>query len=161
VPRACHLAATFVLLLGCAHAAEPAPPAESAGVWVTYHPNGAKASEAEHVNGALAGALRMWDDEGHLLFEGRNDARGEMHGTWQRWWPSGGRRMRWEMEHGRQQGPVEAWYESGAPRLRGLHRGGARDGAWTWWAEDGRVAHACRYEAGRVVEGTCAAPGPE
>ena len=154
MPRLRHLAPGLLLLLGCAHAAE------ADGVWVTHHPNGAKASEAEHVNGGLVGALRMWDDAGHLLFEGRHDAHGEMHGAWQRWWPSGGPRMRWGMDHGRQHGAVEAWHQNGAQRLRGAHRDGRRDGPWTWWGDDGRVSHACRYESGRVVEGTCAEPAP-
>jgi antitoxin component YwqK of YwqJK toxin-antitoxin module len=156
--RLLHLLPGLWLLAGCAHAEGPVEPA---GVWVTHHPNGAKASEAEHVNGGLAGALRMWDDQGHLLYEGRHDARGEMDGSFRRFWPSGAPRMRWTMEHGRQEGPVEAWYESGAPRLRGAHHEGARHGAWTWWDEGGRVSHACRYERGLVVEGACAPPGPE
>jgi antitoxin component YwqK of YwqJK toxin-antitoxin module len=164
VPRVRHLLPAALALLGCACAAVQAPAAEPpgpAGVWVTYHPNGAKASEAEHVGGGLVGALRMWDEQGQLLFEGRHDAAGEMHGTWRRWWPSGAPRMRWEMDHGRQHGGVEGWHESGAPRLRGAHRDGARDGAWTWWSADGRVSHACRYDAGRVVEGVCAEPALE
>ena len=155
MPRLRPLAPVLLLLLGSARAAEPD------GVWVTHHANGAKASEAEHANGGLSGALRMWDDHGQLLFEGRHDSQGEMHGAWQRWWPSGGPRMRWVMEHGRQHGPVEAWHENGAHRLRGAHLEGSRSGAWLWWADDGRLTHSCRYERGNVVEGTCADPAPE
>lgn len=155
--------ACLLLLQGALAAGQAgaAPPAETPGVWVTHHANGAKATEAEHTGSTLAGALRMWDDRGRLLFEGRHDAEGEMHGTWQRWWPGAGPRMRWQMEHGRQHGPVEAWYESGARRLRGAHRGGTRDGAWTWWSADGSVSHSCRYDSGRVVEGACGGPAPE
>jgi antitoxin component YwqK of YwqJK toxin-antitoxin module len=97
----------------------------------------------------------MWDEEGRLLYQGHHDARGRMDGTWTRWWPDGPRRLRWEMRAGHQHGRVEAWFASGSLRMRGERRDGLPHGEWIHWREDGSVACACRYDAGRAVEGDC------
>jgi antitoxin component YwqK of YwqJK toxin-antitoxin module len=125
------------------------------GTWTSWHANGERSIEAEYHGGQLDGRFRMWDVGGHLLYEGFHDAHGQMDGTWTRWWPNGRERACWEMREGRQQGVIEAWYPSGERRMQGQRTDGRADGRWRWWDEDGHLTHACRYEAGRVVEGVC------
>lgn len=129
------------------------------GPWRSWHPDGAPSVEAHYERGLLSGPFRMWSPAGRLLYAGQHDAQGEMDGRFERWWPDGVRRMRWQMRAGVHHGVVEAWHPSGAPRLRGERREGLEHGEWTWWDEDGGVAHRCRYRAGRVVAGVCGAPG--
>lgn len=128
------------------------------GRWRSWHGNGAPAIEAHYTRGQLTGGFRMWNAEGRLVYSGQHDARGEMDGRFERWWPDGTPRIRWQMRSGVHDGPVEAWYESGRPRMKGLRRNGREDGVWTWWSPDGAVERTCRYADGRPLDGPCAGP---
>lgn len=125
------------------------------GTWIKFHPDGGKEIEAEYRNGQLSGAFQQWNRDGRLVYAGRHDAGGEMHGTWTRWWPNGGKRVEWEMSHGRSDGEVRAWWESGGERFHGRRSDGVAEGEWTWLDESGAVSARCRYERGKVAEGTC------
>jgi antitoxin component YwqK of YwqJK toxin-antitoxin module len=125
------------------------------GVWRSWHENGEPSIESHYENGTLTGAFRMWSDAGRLLYAGRHDARGRMDGPFERWWPDGTPRLRWEMHAGVHDGPIEAWYPSGALRMRGARRDGRHQGVWTWWREAGGVERTCRYEDGRAIDGDC------
>jgi antitoxin component YwqK of YwqJK toxin-antitoxin module len=125
------------------------------GLWTSFHSNGTRATEAEYVDGELCGAFRRWDADGHLLYEGRHDAHGEMDGVWTHYWPNGHKRAEWTMAHGRQEGPVQIWYESGTPKLRGRRHDGRADGEFTWWDESGAVVNRCRVADGHPLEGAC------
>lgn len=125
------------------------------GVWIGWHENGIRATEAEYDHGVLHGTFREWNREGQLLYAGSHDAAGEMHGTWFRWWPNGNLRVEWEMDHGVSSGAVKTFHENGTRASAGMHRDGNREGEWTWWDTEGRVVAACRYEHGVVVDGTC------
>lgn len=128
------------------------------GPWRSWHATGAPSIEAHYAHGRLSGPFRTWNGEGRLVYVGQHDAAGEMDGRFERLWPDGRPRMRWEMRAGAHHGPVEGWYASGARRVRGERRDGLEHGAWTWWNEDGSVARTCRYAQGRPVDGACTAP---
>jgi antitoxin component YwqK of YwqJK toxin-antitoxin module len=130
------------------------------GPWIAFHPNGRRSREAEYRDGELTGAFREWDAEGRLTVSGQHDEAGEMHGTWTRWWPGGGKKLEWEMEHGRAHGEVAGWWEHGARRFAGRREDGRRQGVWTWWDERGRETARCRYRDGVAVEGACGADAP-
>lgn len=125
------------------------------GTWITWHPSGEKATEAEYRGGELVGAFRQWDADGKLVYAGTHDATGEMHGTWTRWWPNGEKRLEWAMVHGHQHGEVAAWWQSGTRKLAGRHEAGRREGTWTWWDERGVETASCRYRDGSIVTGVC------
>lgn len=125
------------------------------GSWRSWHANGTPSIEAIYANGQLSGPFRMWSAEGRLVYSGQHDEHGRMDGRFERWWPDGTPRLRWEMRAGVHHGVVEAWYESGGPRLRGARREGLDDGEWSWWNEDGGLARRCRFAAGRAVAGPC------
>jgi antitoxin component YwqK of YwqJK toxin-antitoxin module len=133
---------------------------ETDGRWIQWHRGGARAIEAQYRAGVLDGAFTMWNEDGVKVYAGTHDARGEMHGVWTRWWPSGAERARWEMRHGVAHGRVEAWWESGERRLAGRRESGLREGHWIWWDETGRETARCRYARDAVVAGRCGESSP-
>lgn len=128
------------------------------GAWRSWHPGGAPAIEAHYAHGVLTGPFRLWGENGRLLYTGRHDALGRMDGRFERRWPDGTPRLRWEMRAGVHHGAIEGWYASGARRVRGARRDGRDSGDWSWWDEHGRLERRCRFEAGIAVAGPCRAP---
>jgi antitoxin component YwqK of YwqJK toxin-antitoxin module len=131
---------------------------KSHGPWTHWNPDGSLSVEANYADGELVGAFRRFDAHGVLQSEGHHDPQGRMHGPWVRYWPNGRVRARWTMEHGQQHGPVATFYENGEKKSEGQRANAQPDGDWSWYDEDGNVASRCRYDAGRVVSGTCGEP---
>ena len=129
------------------------------GTWTNWNANGTVSIEAEYRDGELAGAFRRYDTNGVLQSEGNHDQKGRMDGTWTRYWPNGNARTRWTMDGGRQHGPVATFYESGAKKSEGQRKDGQPDGEWRWFDTTGTVTETCRYDSGRVVDGSCGGPG--
>jgi hypothetical protein len=98
---------------------------EPFGRWVSWHANGAKASEATFGSNELT-EMTWWHDNGQVSTRGkaRDAAR---QGSW------------------------NSWYASGAKRWEGEYRDNLREGVWTFWNADGSLAERGAFRADERV----------
>jgi len=106
-----------------------APSAETAGLSVALHRNGARAAEGRWIEGRKEGSWRVWSDDGSLRWEGEYLSN-ELHG----------------LERG--------WHANGQLEFEGERRRGLRHGRLRTWHDNGRLASEAEYADGQL-HGIC------
>jgi hypothetical protein len=83
------------------------------GFFTEWHRNGRVAREGAWSDGARTGAWRIYYEDGQLEEDCSYDGRGERHGRFAAYWPSGKRKVEGRFCHGLQCGNWTTWDEGG------------------------------------------------
>lgn len=117
------------------------------GIYVQWHPNGAKWVEGQFQNGKEQGLWTLWYDNGQKEEEGRYQD-GESQGFWTWWYDNGQKEIEGQYLDGKQQGIWTFWYDNGQKSSEGLYQDGKPQGLWTWWHNDGQKEAEGQYQDG-------------
>lgn len=98
------------------------------------------------------GPFEERDEQGELLVRGAFEG-GRRSGSWERWFPGGGRESSGFWVAGRREGTWRWWFEGERPKKVGDYRDGVPHGPCTEWYANGELRAQGRFEAG-LPEGT-------
>jgi len=117
--------------------------------------NGQLLSQGTWLDGKRVGRWRLWNDDGHLLEEGRYDTAGNRDGLWTQWTraESGYMRVEDHYNNGVLNGTHVAYYPSGLRAASGAFDNGMKEGAWTFLHENGALEQSVTYHQGALADG--------
>jgi len=145
------------------------------GTWRTWHKNGHKHYEIEHVNGKYHGTFKVFYDNGQLhvqqhyknhvcdgLDSGyfRNGDKyylapyvtGKPHGIWTHWYAAGNKRHLSVYVDGQLHGTEKSWYENGNRYSEVSYKKGKKHGLDQCWDENGNLNWSRRFENGVHID---------
>lgn len=71
---------------------------------------------------------------------------GTRHGSWIRWFPSGGKSLQIGYKDGKRHGAWTQWYASGLEWKRGVYNQGMAHGAWDGWYRNRQQSYHHEYD---------------
>lgn len=128
------------------------------GLWLWYHPNGAKQREQAFQQGLREGPMTVWGADGALAVRGQFAGDLE-NGVFEEFWPNGAVRSRTQYQSGTIVGKVERYYPDGAIQAVTVFEGGSPSGEEILYHADGSVYWKKTFTNG-VAEGPTHARHP-
>jgi len=115
-----------------------------AGLWISWHENGQKASEGNYVNELREGLWISWDSNGQKYEEG-NYRNGKKEELWILWYENGQKSSEGNYLNEKEEGLWIDWYENGQKYSEGNYRNGKLEGLWIAWYENGQKLSGINY----------------
>lgn len=129
----------------------PDRPPMRQGPSLTWHDNGAKASQGSFASGFRTGPWLFWHANGELSEQGPFVS-GVREGIWTTWDATGARTSEGAYAGGKRDGAWTFWTPADQTRTEGRYALGKRQGEWTEYSPEGTAVRARTFRNDRQID---------